>query len=236
MNIEHYEEYGYTIAKELVDVKFCHAIVREAEEVFQLQVEAKEYSSREELFEKDYNVWLNCAKHCQWLISLHHLGVMVGYRGIPLMDSPLLSICTRPVLYFNNKNTAKKEEHHTIGPHQDWKSMQPSSDALVAWLPLIPVDDDLGKLEVVPKSHKLGDVATDIEDGFGYVEGDYEYETINIDPGDVLFFNPLLIHKSGELKSDKTRWSCHYRFNNMKDKDFIDRNYPHPYIYKPIKL
>ena len=236
MNIEHYEEYGYTIAKELVDVKFCNAIVEDAVTIFNLQVEAKGYSSRQELFEKDYNTFLNCAKHCQWLASLHHLGVMVGYRGIPLMDSPLLSICTRPVLYFNNKNTSKYDIHHTIGPHQDWKSMQGSSDSLVAWLPLLPIDDDLGKLEVVSKSHKLGDIATDIEDGFGYVEGDFEYETINIDPGDVLYFSSFLIHRSGQLKSEGIRWSCHYRFNNMKDKDFIDREYPHPYSYQPIKL
>ena len=54
MNIEHYHEYGFTVAKDLIDVKFCHAIVREAEEIFELQVDAKGYSSREELFEKNY--------------------------------------------------------------------------------------------------------------------------------------------------------------------------------------
>ena len=113
----------------------------------------------------------------------------------------------------------------------------------VNWFPKLSLKDkeecssrSIGEIDESTKAKVSTFKLSDIEDGFGYVEGDYEYETINIDPGDVLFFHPLLIHKSGELKSDKTRWSCHYRFNNMKDKDFIDRNYPHPYIYKPIKL
>ena len=52
MNIEHYHEYGITVFKNLIDIKFCHAIIREDEEKFQLQADAKGYSSREELFEK----------------------------------------------------------------------------------------------------------------------------------------------------------------------------------------
>lgn len=36
MNIEHYHEYGITVFKNLIDIKFCHAIIREDEENFQL--------------------------------------------------------------------------------------------------------------------------------------------------------------------------------------------------------
>ena len=38
---------------------------------------------------------------------------------------------------------------------------------------------------------------------------------------------------SGDIFNNTIRWSCHFRYTNMVDQDFIDRGFPNPYIYKP---
>jgi hypothetical protein len=52
--------------------------------------------------------------------------------------------------------------------------------------------------------------------------------------GDIAIFSTLLIHSSGEILNDTIRWSCHYRYTNMLEEDFINRGFPNPYIYKPL--
>ena len=101
--------------------------------------------------------------------------------------------------------------------------MQGSDDALVCWVPLVPITEDTGTLEVVKGSHLLGDMSQDIEDGFGKVDADLDYEPVEIELGDVLIFDSHLVHRSGKLQDGVTRWSCHFRFNNMYDQDFIER-------------
>ena len=52
--------------------------------------------------------------------------------------------------------------------------------------------------------------------------------------GDIVIFSTLLIHSSGDITNDTIRWSCHYRFTNMLETNFIERGFPNPYIYKPL--
>jgi len=47
------------------------------------------------------------------------------------------------------------------------------------------------------------------------------------------FFSTLLVHRSGNNVTESIRWSCHFRYNNLLDKSFIQRGYPHPFTYKP---
>ena len=78
--------------------------------------------------------------------------------------------------------------------------------------------------------------ATDFKNGFGTVDEDlFTFESVEVKKGDVLVFNANLIHRSGKLANDKvTRWSAHFRYNNMHDEDFISKMYPHPYEYKNV--
>ena len=52
---------------------------------------------------------------------------------------------------------------------------------------------------------------------------------------DIVFFDSKLIHGSGNNISSLIRWSCQYRYNDLLDRTFIDKGYPHPYLYKPMK-
>ena len=113
--------------------------------------------------------------------------------------------------------------------------MQGSLNSIIVWVPLIDIRPELGPLEVIPKSHKLGLCAKELVDGFGICEDtkNEDFISVEMNAGDALFFSSFLIHKSGENSSDLIRWSCHFRYNDIKDITFIERGFPTPYTYSP---
>jgi ectoine hydroxylase-related dioxygenase (phytanoyl-CoA dioxygenase family) len=114
--------------------------------------------------------------------------------------------------------------------------MQGSLDSVVVWLPLIDIERRLGALEVYPGSHKWGLLEADMVDGYGHVRSELDKAklvSVEVQRGDALFFSSLLVHQSGRNVSQSIRWSCHFRYNNLCEPTFIDRRFPHPYLYKP---
>ena len=193
----------------------------------------------DKLFLEVIESFSNSGKQVQHLVSLHSLSL--NRKILELLNeisikTPVIS--TRPVLYFNHPNLAKKKVYHTVDAHQDWRSMQGSLNAVVIWIPLISINKDLGALEILPGSHLDGLRTDHIENGFGMVKLSYEecekLIQVEVEAGDILLFSSFLIHQSGNNITDKPRWSCHFRYNDLDDETFINRKYAHPYIYKPI--
>ncbi len=149
------------------------------------------------------------------------------------------NISTRPVLYFNSRNLAAKDVYWRVFPHQDWRSMQSSLDAIVVWVPLADIPAELGPLDILPGSHLDGLVTDDVVEGFGQVAAGYltagkQFVSVPCQGRrDVLAFSSFLVHQSGTNATDGIRWSCHFRYNNLQDRTFIERGYPHNYLYKP---
>jgi ectoine hydroxylase-related dioxygenase (phytanoyl-CoA dioxygenase family) len=115
--------------------------------------------------------------------------------------------------------------------------MKSSSDSLVVWVPLVDVTKDLGPVILYPGTHTLGDISDSTSGGFATIEN-YDLSKYNqiqpeVNAGDVVIFSTFLVHKSGDIINDEIRWSCHLRYTNMMDKDFIGRDFPNPYVYKP---
>ena len=190
-----------------------------------------------ELFERDLQTFTNCGKQAQHLISLHRLSlherVVEKLRQLGL-SAP--NISTRPLLYFNAERLAKKKVYWRLDAHQDWRSMQGSLDSVVVWVPLVPIDCALGALEIIPRSHLWGLQEAKIVDGYGHLEQKIEQSSfvpVEVERGDALFFSSLLLHQSGTNVTQRIRWSCHFRYNNLAEPTFIERGYPHPYLYKP---
>jgi phytanoyl-CoA hydroxylase len=104
------------------------------------------------------------------------------------------------------------------------------------WMPLHDIDRSLGALEVVPESHRLGLVSTEVVDRFGKVDRftDADFKPVEVEQGDLLAFSSFLVHRSGTNSTESIRWSCHFRYNDLAEPTFIERGYPHAYVYHPV--
>ena len=236
-----YFDNGYVLLKDFLDKEIIEKILQDAKSIFQLQFDYLNLDSNfnenlKTLFKNHFQIFIDCGKQIQHIISLHKLSLddkiltLINSLGI---EKP--NISTRPVLYFNHPDLAKEKSYHTVDAHQDWRSMQSSLDSLVIWIPLTNIDKSLGALQIIPKSHLFGLKTIEVVNGFGMVDIDnYKDEFIDVEvkQGDILVFSSFLIHRSGNNSSDQPRWSCHFRYNNLKEKTFIERGFPHNYIYK----
>lgn len=145
---------------------------------------------------------------------------------------------TKPVVFFHNKDLASEEIYYKTPGHQDYASMQSSLNSLVVWLPLAPITEDMGPLQVVPGSHRKG-LQSDGESlyrGFGLVKdySDSDYVSVGpLVPGDMVIFNSMLVHRSGDNKTDEIRWSANFRYADAMDEYWIKNGYYNGYSYAP---
>lgn len=245
-----YQENGYYLYKGFFDPTEVGDIKKEAQDIFINQFFDKGIIQSENidddefekaivrLFNEHFDVYINCGKQAQHLISLHRLSLdkkLVEKLKELGLEFPVVS--TRPVMYFNKFNLAKTEEFYKVPPHQDWRSMQGSLNSMVVWVPLANVPEELGALKIVPRSHKYGLMESRENAWFRQIDKvDQEgFVSVEVESGDALFFSAFLIHSSGNNVLDQIRWSCHFRYNDLNEMTFIQRGYPHPYIYKPAQ-
>ena len=247
--MDEYREKGYVFHKGFFDPEEIDLIREEAREIFALQMvrlgilgsvevgEEEFEAGMFRLFEEDIGTFANCGKQAQHLISLHRLSLdgrittRLNELGISFPN-----VSTRPVMMFNHERLAKKEVYWRLSAHQDWRSMQGSLDAMVVWVPLVDVNKDLGALEIIPGSHRWGLLEAELADGYGQLQEEIdasEAVPIEVEKGDALFFSSFLAHQSGTNVTDHIRWSCHFRYNNLQEQTFIERGFPHPYVYHP---
>jgi hypothetical protein len=245
-----YKQQGYFLYKRFFEPKEIETIHSEAKTIFIHQFVEKGYvtspdiseaefeSAIVRLFNEDFTTFANCGKQTQHLISLHRISLhqkLVDKLKEFGMGFPIIS--TRPVLYFNKSTLAKAEEFYKVPPHQDWRSMQGSLNSMVVWLPLADVNEDLGALKVIPGSHLSGLIESTENIWYRQINDidPDKFISVEVERGDALFFSAFLIHSSGNNVLDKIRWSCHFRYNDIDEETFVERGYPHPYIYKPVQ-
>ena len=190
------------------------------------------------LFRADMPRYLAAAKLTQYLPALHALGATTSLLSL-LRDLGLASpvISTRPVVHIVAEALKVPGGYHRTPPHQDWRSVQGSLDALVLWLPLSETRPDEAPLEVVPGSHRRGLLATE-PDPFGTrvaknLVADADFVPLTAGPGDVVVFSMFTVHRTGLRQGAGVRWAASFRYNNLDEPGFVARGYPNPYIYRP---
>ncbi len=238
-------EDGYVIYRNFFDAAYVDLLREKAQSVFKLQFNRYGYDSNDfdnnmfRLFKEHEDVFINCGKTIQQgLVELYKLPLEEKLLNTMVdLGLEFPNICTRPVLNFNHPSLAKELVYYKTPLHQDWSSMQSSMDSLVVWVPLIDVSPKNGSVKLYPKTHKLGVLPFDKDSGFAKVNIDKNlYQPIQptLSRGDIVIFSTLLVHESGDIENGEIRWSCHYRYNNLKNSEFINRGYPNPYVYKPV--
>jgi hypothetical protein len=126
--------------------------------------------------------------------------------------------------------------------HQECSYYTQNADpgnGLVVWFPLHDHQPEHGPVEVRTGSHVEGHIEPEAEAGGAlvseqyrvpdaYVEG-YPSHAVVARPGDVLFFDMRLFHRSGINVSDEIRFSGGVRFHRMTSGDFT----PGRFLYSP---
>lgn len=116
--------------------------------------------------------------------------------------------------------------------HQEFLFQPQSLDGIVFWTPLLPITEELGPVNILPRSHKDGLGMYEYAEKYKGKQGVYhigladeaktiaKYETISplTNPGDLLLMDFLTIHGSGLNRSERSRWSIQNRFFNFDDE------------------
>ena len=245
-----YKEQGYVVLRNYLDKALVTQIYTETRQVFAEQikrvlhqtVDIEDRTAFEQamyaLFEKDLKSFINCGKQVNHLLSLHRFGTDEAFTSAAAalgVDFPVIS--NRPTLLFNSPHLATRKDYWKMEAHQDWRPSQGSLDSITAWFPLTNCDTKLGALQVMPQSHYFGLLKT-VEYGYyGEINErelkDEDFMQLEFEVGDVLFFNALLVHRSGLNSTEDVRWSVQYRYNNLHEPTFIERGFPSPFNYRP---
>ena len=127
-------------------------------------------------------------------------------------------------------------DQSTVPWHQDCAYLDPSARGtlqLTAWVPLVPATVGNGCMQVVRYSHRSGAEAAHecCVGGSWYIQisdgelgklgaGDAaDVVTCEVAPGDVLFLNNLVAHRSLPNTSDGVRWSLDLRWQRAGEPD-----------------
>lgn len=240
---EYFKEEGILLIRNFFNEEKILSIRESAEKIFWRQFKNLNYEGDfreniQRLFDENFDIFVNCGKTIQQgLWELYEISVDTEIKNIlKKLDIKSPNLCTRPVLFFNNKNLAKDKVYYKTPPHQDWSSMQSSENSVVVWIPLIDVNPKNGSVIFYPKTHKLGPLKYEKIGGFAKVDVPDNLKNPiqpEMNVGDIAIFSTLLIHESGEIEDDSIRWSCHFRYTDLDSEEFISRGYPSPYEYKP---
>ena len=246
---EQFNKDGYIILKNFFSKEEIFQIYTEARKLFALQIErvlgkSVDIDNKDEfeqamfdLFEADFNTFVNTGKQAQHLISLHRLGTepkLINLLKSLGYDFPMIGV--RPAMQFNSRYLSKGGSHWKLGAHQDWRTGQGSLDSIVMWFPMVDCNAALGSLQILSASHKDGLLKADTSGYSGSIQEDLPedaYIQTEFEVGDLLVFSAFLVHRSGDNVTNNIRWSIQLRYNNMSEPTFQERGFPMPYIYKP---
>jgi ectoine hydroxylase-related dioxygenase (phytanoyl-CoA dioxygenase family) len=135
------------------------------------------------------------------------------------------------------------EDKFAFDWHQDYPYNLLSQSAVTVWAPLTPITIDMGPMRVVPGSHtRLHSVVLDrsfekksfakhntiqLAD-HARLSAEFEaagVDIVDINPGDVVLMHSLLVHRSGNNRSDRCRWVFNPRFGDLLDAQMVKRHW-----------
>jgi hypothetical protein len=157
------------------------------------------------------------------------VGLARGLVGDELYASPT----------WNGRPRAPRQLKQTIDWHQDAHYMPDyaagDGRVLSVWMPLVPVDERSGCLQVAPGSHKRGyrpRVTLSRNNLVGLADEEiagFEPYSCIMNPGDVLLFGELTYHRSLDNVSDCTRWSLDVRYFDARNETLRRKSPPGGY-------
>lgn len=136
-------------------------------------------------------------------------------------------------MFINKPPIDSSSSRHPLHQEIHYFPIRPVEKIVCSWMPLEATNRENGCLVVVPGSHKMEHLEHDYPDWEGGVNKFYygikdaklaeKRIHVEMEPGDALFFSPLVIHGSGMNRSSGFRkaFSCHFASAHC---DFISVN------------
>ncbi|KAB7892666.1 phytanoyl-CoA dioxygenase family protein [Poseidonibacter ostreae] len=138
-------------------------------------------------------------------------------------------------LYDNSMVYKPKGKRNGVPWHQDFISRPEEPQKIIVWMALDDVTKENGTVQVIPGSHKEGHLP------WHRVDGETHHDRVNIEyvekkkdkiiyaeleAGDVLLFNMLVLHGSDEIHTDRPRRVFRCSYQSMEKKIFTPRQSP----------
>ena len=232
--LDHYNEKGFVLVKGLVDAATAEKLMHEVEGLHE-QMAAHEPEGVDVSWELEQPK--DRPRRIRQLMGSELVSPTID--AISRSDE-LLSIMEQligqTIYLFHSKLMMKAAYDGTFTPwHQDWGYWQHGSKEptqVNCMLAIDPQNAENGALRFVPGSHKQG--AIDHQNtgaaSFGIgLEGDinaYENELVEMQPGDAVFFGPLVIHGSEANTSPNHRRANTFAFdgpNNLLQGEYTQQ-------------
>jgi hypothetical protein len=147
----------------------------------------------------------------------------------------VLNICP----YTATRIDIKGEEKYLFDWHQDYHYIQLSEDSVVIWFPFLELDSS-GAIEILDSSHNEGIRRAEMIDPFNSEKNgaktlsilkDVNFDAYDVvipclEPGDILAFSTLTIHRSIPQTTLPLRLTSQFRYGNFANPEAIRRGWP----------
>lgn len=141
---------------------------------------------------------------------------------------------------YNLRMDMPNEPKYMFHWHQDISYLLGSKNSVTYWIPITPVNSTRGSIELIDGSH-LNGLTPFHYTGSGPIPPNKSMSPSDIhldeepasattlieaDPGDIVVFSQLLLHRSTPNASNKTRWVAQVRHADLSEQAFLDAGYP----------
>ncbi len=229
-----FQEYGYLHFKRFVSDNECNSLLQDilgaCDPHIQQSPSAEAPTLVGDPFSEGGDTWNNIYPRVQALESFHSF-----FHRPELLD--LMRVLAGDEVFVYPMKMARISTPGRVGyetpPHQDAHSHQAGDTMAGIWIPLQDIDATLGRLKLLPHSHKRGVRKVFAADGVGGVQCEiYPDETSwhvsDVERGDVIIFHSCCVHRAEPNRSaEGVRFSVDTRFCDYGAPTFISNFEPH---------
>jgi ectoine hydroxylase-related dioxygenase (phytanoyl-CoA dioxygenase family) len=213
---DYYSEHGYFLAKGLLAPEDFADIETQARG--SIKKNWKEVSS---LNDSEWVSYAAANPECVTRVydEMRDHQVFIELGLLPKITHIVCQLIRKPALYIKVpfRIDVPFETKELAFWHQDDFYVKGNNEELTVWIPLFDTKVQQGALQVMPGSHKAGEVPHTMKVGKKALPASvYENEIryIEMARGDALFFSSYLLHSSSLNISDEIRYSIQLRYSS----------------------
>ncbi|MEX2214894.1 MAG: phytanoyl-CoA dioxygenase family protein [Phycisphaeraceae bacterium] len=239
MNLQHFQEHGYQLLPNVIDrgviERLLEFLAADADDALTLLMADLRIRRMEELAAKVDETFarpdFESVPKDQRLVMSGHFPLETRLSRtlwmvpkLPRVREVVEEALKHAELYMHLPPSARfvlpHNKHAAVPAHQDVSYNQPMSDFVTLWVPLVPIDDACGGIDVFEGSGQPVERLDDRSQKFwlnGVVTEGFNRKHCTMDVGDALLLNKWIVHESHANVSKRIRFSIDFRFFSGRD-------------------